>query len=137
MVDVISENDIFYFYYSIWGRRQKVKIMCGTESTVYEILPLVIGNLDIIGRNKEKIGKKIFDSRYSDTFGYCDDVIGAINNSGSEPEHFISGLYISKVYIEVYKNKEFDVLFTVRSRKKYRLDLDDECVLYFDHSFEI
>ncbi|WP_295093280.1 hypothetical protein [Ruminococcus sp.] len=48
MVDVISENDIFYFYYSIWGRRQKVKIMCGTESTVYEILPLVIGNLGII-----------------------------------------------------------------------------------------
>ena len=100
--------------------------MCGTESTVYEILPLVIGNLDIIGRNKEKIGKKIFDSRYSDTFGYCDDVIGAINDSGSELEHFISGLYILKVYIEVYKNKEFDVLFTVRSRNKYRLDLDDE-----------
>ena len=138
MVDVISNNnDTFYFSYSIWGRRQKVKILCGTESAVYEILPLVIENLDIIGRNKEKNGKKLFNGRYSDTFGYFDDITGDSVDPGSELEHFLSGLYISKVMVEVYKNNEFDVIFTVRSRKKYRLDFDDECVLYYDHSFEI
>ena len=136
--DLISDNKgAFCFTCNIWGRRQKVKIMCGTESTVYEILPLVIENLDIIGRNKEKIGKMLFNGRYSDTFGYFDDVIGDSVDPGSELEHFLNGLYVSKVMVEVYKNNEFDVIFTVRSRKKYRLDFDDECVLYYDHSFEI
>ena len=139
MVEVISNNnDTFYFSYSIWGRRQKVKIMCGTESTVYEILPLLTENIKLIDRNRDKIGRKIFDDRYSEHFRYCDDIIDNTQLCGSELEHFLSGLYISKVRVEVYKNNEFDIIFTVRSKKKYRLDFDyDECVLYYDHSFEI
>ena len=75
MLDVIAENDIFYFYYKIWGRRQKVKIMCGTESTVYEILPLVN-----IKKNDDNVvwdGERVlvaFMHKYPDSYPASEDI---------------------------------------------------------------
>lgn len=110
--------------------------MSDSECCVKEVLSTIVANIQLIDRNKERISRIIYNDRYTDMNCYADDLIDSIKTVNFE--HFLSGLYISKVRIELYKDGEFDVIFSVMSKHKHRLDFDyDECILYFDHSFEI
>lgn len=134
-----KKHSYFYFYNMLWERKLKIKVMTESEDIAQKLLQSIIESLQRIDRNKKKISAKIFEDRYGDDvihrFTYADDII---DEFAAEPiEHFESGIYISNVRAEIYNNGDTDIYFTIRSRYKYHLDLDDECVLYSDHSFEV
>lgn len=134
-----KKHSYFYFYNMLWERKLKIKVMTDSEAVAQNSLQPIIDSLKRIDRNKKKITAKIFEDRYGDDVGhhftYADDII---DEYAVEPmEHFESGIYISNVRIEIYKDGDMDIYFTVKSKYKYHLDLDDECVLYSDNSFEV
>ncbi|PWJ11945.1 hypothetical protein [Ruminococcus flavefaciens] len=137
----LSKNtDYYFFYFKIWGRRNRIKIMSDSESEIKHLFRLMTDNLKLIDKNKDKIAQKIYENRYSTNYQYQDDLIDIeiISNAPNALfQHFVNGLYISNVRIELYNNMEFDVIFTVKSKYRYRVDFGEECVLYFDHSFEV
>ena len=133
----IKKPDYYFFYFKLWNRRNRIKIMSDSESEIKQLFHLMTDNLKLIDKNKDKIAQKIYENRYSTNYQYQDDLIDMEIISNAPFQHFVNGLYISNVRIELYNNMEFDVIFTVKSKYRYRVDFGEECVLYFDHSFEV
>ena len=129
----------FYFYFTLWGRKLKINVMTDSGDIAKKALQCIIVSLQRIDRNKKKISAKIFEGRYGGNisyhYTYTDDIIEKF--TGDPMEHFVSGIYISNVRAEIYNNGDTDIYFNVKSKYKYHLDFNDECVLYSDHSFEV
>ncbi len=134
-LDLERKSDYYFFYFNIWNRSNRIKIMSDSESEIIQVIPSIIENLKLIDKNKAKIALKIFEGRYSGDSQYQEDLLEEVTNATFQ--HFIKGLYISNVRIELYNNMKFDVIFDVRSKYRLRIDFGEECVLYFDHSFEV
>ena len=134
----LSKNtDYYFFHFKIWNRRNRIRIMSDSESEIKQLFGLMTDYLKLIDKNKDKIAHKIYENRYATDYQYIDDLIDMETYSNTPFQHFVNGLYISNVRIELYNNMEFDVIFTVKSKYRYRVDFGEECVLYFDHSFEV
>lgn len=114
----------------VWGRKKKIPIYVDDEKTAADSENIITEKINRINRNREKISRIVFD--------YYSLEISSIAYRLPEPyesfkdtfEEFAGKLYISKIFADIYEDGEITIYFTVKSRKKYCLDVLKEFELY-------
>ena len=109
--------------YKLWGKDIRVKILTDDDNTVRNALGDIEDKLARIDRNRGKISHKLYE-----------DMKDYVNENEDD---FSAGLYISFVSAEIYGDNSVDVIFGVKSSRRYAIDVYYECVLFPDNSFEI
>lgn len=122
------QKGYFTYKYPLWGRTVTVKIMTDDRSLAEAQLNEITDKLARIERNKSKIAKMLMD----DHFSGIPDV-----SQNESAEEFTSALYISTLWAELYKDGDVEIIFAVKSRRRYPVAVDYECELHADNSFEI
>lgn len=118
----------------VWGRNKKIPIYVDDEKTAADSGQIITEKVDRINRNREKISRIVFD--------YYSLEISSIAYRLPEPyesfkdtfDEFAGKLYISKIFADIYEDGKITIYFTVKSRKKYCLDVLKEFELYMDNS---
>lgn len=121
----------------VWGRKKKIPIYVDDEKTAADSEQIITEKIDRINRNREKISRIVFD--------YYSLEISSIAYWLPEPyesfkdtfEEFAGKLYITKIFADIYEDGEIIIYFTVKSRKKYCLDVFTELELYMDNGIGI
>ncbi len=122
------QKGYFTHKYSLWERSVTVKIMTDNLHLAEAQLTVITDKLARIDRNKGKIAKMLMDDHFSGIPDF------PLNESEAE---FASALYISAVRAELYKDGDVEIIFTVKSRRRYPLAVDYECELHADNHLEI
>ena len=121
----------------VWGKNKKIPICVDDEKTAADSEQIITEKIDRINRNREKVSRIVFDD-YSDYIFKIRDndyhFTKRYDPFNDTFEEFADKLYISKVFADIYKNGEITICFTVKSRKKYQLNVSYEFALYMDNS---
>lgn len=121
----------------VWGKNKKIPIYVDDEKTAADSEQIITEKIDRINRNREKISRMVFDDYL---FGISNDAyrFPELYDSFNDTfEEFAEKLYISKIFADIYKDGEITICFTVKSRKKYQLDVSEEFELYMDNSIDM
>ncbi len=122
------QKGYFTYKYPLWGRTVTMKIMTDDRSLAEAQLKEITDKLARIERNRGKIAKMLMDDHFSGILDFPQN---------ESEEEFTSALYISALRAELYKDGDVEIIFAVKSRRRYPLAVDYECELHADNSFEI
>ena len=106
----------------LWGKHLHVKINADS-ATAQRCMDSIMEKLSRIERNREKLSKIV----YTEMAEYCD---------GETLEQFAAPLYLTRVYVDIYRDNTVCVCFTVKSHRRYALDVERDFELHHDNSLE-
>lgn len=106
----------------LWGKHLDVRIHADLV-TAQRCMDSIKEKLSRIERNREKLSQIL----YTEMAEYCD---------GETPEQFAAALYLTRVYVDIYRDDTVCVCFTVKSRRRYTIDAERDFELHHDNSLE-